>query len=140
MSFANLNQRFLGSEPGLESFSGFDGTGGLRVRKILLMLSLCVFVSSCSKPPTSAVARIEAEGGTCWTGSFDGMQSGCGNAEFEMIDPEGRFDAFVRKLDDDGLTLKLSLIIDGEVVDSASGNVPGGPYSITVRNWRPDRS
>jgi hypothetical protein len=68
------------------------------------------------------------------------MQSGCGNAEFEMIDPEGRFDAFVRKLDDDGLTLKLSLIIDGEVVDSASGNVPGGPYSITVRNWRPDRS
>ena len=105
------------------------------MRKFLLVLSLCICLSSCSKPPTKAVARIEAESGTCWTGNLDGMQSGCGNAEFELIDPEGRFDAFVRKLDDDGLMLKLSLIIDGEVVDSASGNVPSGPYSIFVRNW-----
>lgn len=62
------------------------------------------------------------------------MRNGCGNAEFQIVDPEGRFSAFVRKLDDDGLELKLDLIIDGEVVDSASGNIPTGPYGIFVRN------
>ena len=104
------------------------------MKKSILVLSLCLLVSSCSKPATSAVVRIEAEGGTCWTGLFDGMRNGCGNAEIELVDPNGRFSAQIRKLDDDGMMLTLSLIIDGQIIDSASGNVLTGLVGITVRN------
>lgn len=104
------------------------------LKNLFIVLPLCLFVGACSKPSTTAIVRVEAEGNTCWTGNIDGSRNGCGNAEFQIVDSDGRFSAGVRKLDNDGLELKLELIFDGEVVDSASGNIPSGIYGIYVRN------
>ena len=104
------------------------------MKKLFLSMVLCSLIGACSKTPTGALVRVEAEGNTCWTGSFDGMYDGCGNAEFELVDPRGKFSAFVQKVTDDGLSVRLSLIIDGQVADSASGNVVSGPYGIYVKN------
>jgi len=101
---------------------------------LFLSVVLCSLLVACSKTPTVALVRVEAEGNTCWTGIFDGLRDGCGNAEFELVDPQGKFSASVRKVTDDGLSVKLSLIIDGQLVDSASGNVPTSLYGIFVRN------
>ena len=94
---------------------------GARAIGLCATLLLSPILLSCGPltEPT-AIVSIETEKDSCWTLEADETTSGCGS-DLVVIQRSGndRFEALISKDSDDGVMLKISLLIDGVVEDTS---------------------
>jgi hypothetical protein len=84
------------------------------------LLFLPIFLSCGPLTDSTAIVNIETEENSCWTLEADETTSGCGS-DVVVIQRSGndRFEALISKDVDDGVMLKISLLIDGVVEDTS---------------------
>lgn len=123
------------------------------VAKIVLgvVLGLVVFTGACvaliggaaneavqdldklTEPADSAIARVEAPTGVCWSGAIgNATRDGCGPAEFDITaeGTGGIYSVNAQKQGEGSEPLTLVLVINGEEVDRAETTAAYGVVSV----------
>lgn len=104
------------------------------LRNAGLVMGMGVLVAGCGSMPeeTSAVARIEAPEGSCWSGSIgDVTRDGCGSSRVEL-DKSWAHAVMVQKDGDDTSPLTVIIEIDGQEKDRGTTTAAYGVVTVTA--------
>jgi hypothetical protein len=107
------------------------------MKKILLVTAAALSLAGCSGTvtgaDTEAIVRIEAPEGVCWSGSIDNAtQEGCGNKEFTVTDELGIFSSNVQKQGEGSEAVTISIVQDGEVVETNTTSAAFGVAQVAI--------